>query len=153
VKLHLPSYNKAVHQIDEVLDPAELDLNPDEFQNPVKLHVVLDRHDPYLDCKFQVSADIRTLCDRCLEAYDSTVVAAAPMLYVLGPKPEGGDVDDTDLQYIPASTTDLDISADIRDLLILQSSGKHLCKEDCRGICPNCGANLNIENCTCSQQF
>jgi uncharacterized protein len=79
------------------------------------------------------------------------IKAETPMLYVLGKAGGGDDVDDADVLYIPPSTVDLDISADLRDLLILTVSGQHVCKEDCLGLCPTCGVNLNLETCKCKQ--
>jgi uncharacterized protein len=150
VKIHLPAYNKAVHQIEESLETAELLLDPELFLNPIRAHVTLDRHDPYLECKFQITATIHPVCDRCLESFESEVTAETPMLYVLGKEPSGGEIDDTDVMYVPVSTTDLDISKDIRDLLILSVSGRHICFDDCKGICPGCGSNLNLEPCKCN---
>ena len=49
--------------------------------------------------------------------------------------------------YIEGYT--LDVDALIRDELFLHLPMKVLCKEDCRGICPRCGANLNHGTCSC----
>jgi len=71
------------------------------------------------------------------------------MLYVMGRKSDAEDVDDPEITYIPVGTTDLDISNDLRDFLILAIPEKRLCREDCRGLCPHCGADLNLKECTC----
>ena len=43
----------------------------------------------------------------------------------------------------------MDLEAIIREQIILMVPLKPLCREDCRGLCPNCGANLNLESCDC----
>lgn len=44
---------------------------------------------------------------------------------------------------------EVDITEDIREELLLQIPTKILCREDCKGICQGCGADLNKEKCTC----
>jgi uncharacterized protein len=45
------------------------------------------------------------------------------------------------------NTTDVDLTEVLRDLIMLALPGKHLCREDCRGLCPVCGADLNVQDC------
>ena len=49
------------------------------------------------------------------------------------------------------STEFIELGEDIRQELILNAPPRMLCKEDCKGICPGCGANLNLEKCKCKQ--
>lgn len=46
----------------------------------------------------------------------------------------------------------LDLDGLITDVFLLSLDTKNLCKEDCRGLCPGCGADLNSEPCRCSKQ-
>ncbi len=43
----------------------------------------------------------------------------------------------------------LDLSGWARDLVVLSLPPKILCRQDCAGLCPTCGTNLNLESCTC----
>jgi len=45
----------------------------------------------------------------------------------------------------------LDIDEDIREQILLNYPMKVLCKDDCLGICPDCGINLNTGNCQCQK--
>ena len=49
----------------------------------------------------------------------------------------------------PASGETVDLEAIIREQIILMVPLKPLCQEDCRGLCPICGANFNRETCSC----
>ncbi|RKX30915.1 MAG: DUF177 domain-containing protein, partial [Verrucomicrobia bacterium] len=40
----------------------------------------------------------------------------------------------------------------LREALVLRIPIYPLCREDCRGLCPRCGANLNREQCTCAPE-
>lgn len=55
---------------------------------------------------------------------------------------------------INSKTEFVDISEDIRqELMLAISSGIILCKPECKGICPNCGVNLNEQQCQCPQDL
>jgi uncharacterized protein len=149
VKIHLPSYPLGVHKIDESLLPQDLKLDSEEFFTSIQAHLTLDRHDPYLQFTFELETKVHQQCDRCLTDFEHPLFVRSPMLYVLGHPPAGDDVDDPEISYIPVTTVELDISNDLRDFIILALPEKHLCSEDCQGLCSNCGADLNLGPCAC----
>lgn len=53
-------------------------------------------------------------------------------------------------ENVPAR--EVDITADIREELLLAMPSRFLCSEDCKGLCPGCGANLNEAKCTCGKK-
>jgi len=79
---------------------------------------------------------IRAQCSRCAE-YFSLVVREPAFLRAYP---------------VSASTEEVDVTPDLREALVLRIPIYPLCREDCRGLCPYCGANLNREECTCSPQ-
>jgi uncharacterized protein len=151
VKIHLPTYSPGIHRIVESLPPETLDLQPEHFASAVDVTVVLDRHDPYLQTEFDLTTVITLECDRCLEPFKQTLNVRTPMLYVLGRTSSVVDADDPGITYLPAGTMDLDVTTDIRDFLILAVPDKRLCREDCKGLCPECGVDLNTQSCTCGR--
>lgn len=46
----------------------------------------------------------------------------------------------------------IDISNDVREYAMLAIPMKNLCKEDCKGLCPRCGKDLNTEQCSCETE-
>ena len=40
----------------------------------------------------------------------------------------------------------------MRQLLVLNAPQRSLCRPDCRGICPQCGTNLNTGSCDCDKE-
>ena len=150
MKLHLPSYSAGIHEIKEEIAPEDLELNPDEFTHVIQSIVRLDRHDPYFDLKVKLETTAAAECDRCLAPCDVNISVENPLLFVIGHAPAGDIVDDDTFLYIKPGTTDLDLSQDLRDFLILAYSGRHLCHEECLGLCVNCGTNLNNSLCNCN---
>jgi len=151
VKIHLPTYPIGIHEITEDLNPADLDLSPAEFSHTVHVSIRLDRHDPYFDFRIKLSTVAAAECDRCLNETSVEIRTENPLLYVVGHAPEGDLVDDDDFSYIKPGTIELDLTQDLRDFLILAYSGRHLCSEECQGLCVNCGADLNTGSCICTQ--
>jgi len=76
---------------------------------------------------------LRCRCDRCLHYYDHLV--------------ENSDVC---LFYEEVTDDFLDLTEDVREDLLLSFPQKFLCVPDCRGLCPECGQNLNVRKCHCS---
>ena len=56
--------------------------------------------------------------------------------------------EDMDVEYYEEETIDLDPI--ILEQIVLQIPMRVVCRETCRGLCPQCGTNLNISSCTCS---
>jgi uncharacterized metal-binding protein YceD (DUF177 family) len=147
VKIHLPTYPRGVHRIAETVAAKDLDLDPEVFFTPLNATLVMDRHDPYLQFEFEIETVTRHECDRCLNLFERPYHVRAPMLYVLGKDPANGEADDSEISYVPVNTVDLDITGDLRDFIILNLPNRSLCSEECRGLCSQCGADLNQQPC------
>jgi len=152
VKIHLPTYPPGVHSIRETIEPRDLNLDLQAFTSNIEALLRLDRHDPYLQFEFNLSTIVRLQCDRCLTDFDYSLQIKAPMLYVIGRTQPADAHDDPEMVSVPANTVDLDISTDLRDNLILSFPSKCLCSEECKGLCPICGADLNLQPCTCASK-
>jgi uncharacterized metal-binding protein YceD (DUF177 family) len=66
---------------------------------------------------------------------------------------EGDDTaryDPSEVQVIPASLPVIDVNDDVRQTVFLAVPLKLLCSESCKGLCPQCGINLNMGTCACT---
>ncbi len=79
-------------------------------------------------------------CRRCLEPAVGVVEDEGCELCV-----EGGDVETT----YPLHGDLLDLAPVVRDACILDLPLAPLCRADCAGLCPECGVNRNLEQCSC----
>ncbi|MBQ9501010.1 MAG: DUF177 domain-containing protein [Lentisphaeria bacterium] len=73
-------------------------------------------------------------CGRCLAPVEREIAAENIELFIA----------------LPQTAEEIDISEDIRSEVLLELPMILLCKEDCRGLCPRCGADLNRCKCGCS---
>ena len=88
-------------------------------------------------------------CRRCLDPVEVPVEQELTLLFV--PPGEGGE-EDGDVRLLPDGGVDLDLGEPIREEMILSVWPFALCRPDCQGLCPRCGANLNEETCQCSSE-
>ena len=118
---------------------------PMQEKGPVILQIT-NTGDKKLLIEAETSLVLTMPCDRCLE--DVTVPFSLSVSRMADLDGEEKETEESEEQpYIEGYT--LDVDALIRDELFLHLPMKVLCKEDCRGICPRCGANLNHGTCSC----
>lgn len=91
---------------------------------------------------------LRQQCRRCLEPVSSRLSVEVTMVFV--PSDSPGAEDDGDVRLFKGNAAELDLSASVREELILAIDPYVVCHPDCRGLCPRCGANQNTETCSCA---
>jgi uncharacterized protein len=84
-------------------------------------------------------------CDRCLQKFNQTQKIELKEEFVAGRNPS----DETVYNF---SGDLLDLTNCVSDQIMLALPMKLLCSPTCRGFCPTCGANLNLEVCQCPTQ-
>ncbi|MBI5178330.1 MAG: DUF177 domain-containing protein [Nitrospinae bacterium] len=102
------------------------------------------------------SGTVRLQCARCLAEFDSELnaVIEAPFFpkgsaeEMAGEEAEEEEMDEGDVNIYEGKH--LDLYPVIRDQLYLALPIKPLCREDCKGLCPKCGADRNVTTCGCT---
>ena len=131
-----------------LVPPAPLGLSYEEveFPNPLSCAVRLFRQG---DDNVYVTADIETAivveCGRCIAPFEVDIATIVELLFSIGS--ESSEESEADERYYDGET--LDISEDVRQALVLEIPAWPLCSETCKGLCPQCGAELNISACSC----
>lgn len=92
---------------------------------------------------------IESPCARCLVPAQTELSAPVEEAFV---RDTGMDVGVQDDQYTYTGHV-LELSEAVRCALLLEMPWRILCKEDCRGLCAQCGANLNISACSCQKDL
>lgn len=107
---------------------------------PVSFDGVVEAFIGGLTVKGLVRAPFEGRCRRCL----------GPALGHLAAVVDEVCTDDPDLEFEYVTGTDfLDLEPIVHDACILELPLAPLCRDDCRGLCPECGVNRNQETCTC----
>jgi uncharacterized protein len=88
-------------------------------------------------------------CRRCLRPLRGELHCEVRELYrERDPHEPGGT--EADEETYPLNGDQLDLRPLVRDALLLELPLAPLCRPDCRGLCPTCGADLNEESCDCA---
>lgn len=99
-----------------------------------------------------LTTKIEVGCARCLEPVVRDVARSFDLLY----RPQGIDAGHEELSVTDAEAEigyyrgdGLELEDVLREQVILAVPLKTVCREDCKGLCPSCGSNLNVESCDC----
>lgn len=88
-------------------------------------------------------------CRRCLEAVLQKVDLEVDWLYDPGLDAVG---EEEGVYPLDREKGSLDLSPQVREELLLAAAPYPLCDSDCAGLCPQCGTNLNEEECDCTRE-
>ena len=100
----------------------------------------------------KVQGDFELLCARCLTGVPTPLEASFDLIF----RPAGVDAeageraiteDETEIGYYEKSG--LPLEDVVREQVLLTLPGRTLCREDCKGLCPHCGADRNAMECAC----
>lgn len=93
-------------------------------------------------------ARLTTECDRCLDPAHYDISSEIQGLYLFSQPDDLGDDEEEYLLVTP--DLEIDLAPALEAALTIETPFIALCDDDCKGLCPGCGANLNREACTCS---
>ncbi|MCC6933843.1 MAG: DUF177 domain-containing protein [Deltaproteobacteria bacterium] len=152
------SFNVEINSLNDRLSLAR-EVAPDNqrlspsfvFAEPptVTVHVELEGITVFV--KGETSGNYKTQCARCgEEVTKNTKTEINMVLKPLSEERKGEQVEDINFGYYDGQMVDCgEIS---EEFLILSLPFIELCQEDCKGLCSECGGNLNTEKCLCSQK-
>lgn len=144
--IKISNLSDGVHNFDfeEKINTIELG---EPFYNSFKSNVKLDKlHDQII---IDVSSEFKVKfeCDRCGKVFRTKLKSDYQMVYLMNEPP--AETDSLNVSYLSRDAVKIDISSDVREYALLSIPMKKLCKEKCKGLCPNCGKDLNKEQCSC----
>ena len=123
---------------------------------PVALSVVVRKDRMQFRLVGQVQTAIELTCSRCLEGFQMPVDEAFDVLFL--PHTPAGTaeermIEDDDLSTAFYEDNVIDLGQLMQEQCYLAVPMKPLCQEGCRGICPDCGTNLNTASCVCQRTW
>jgi len=141
---------------DLVEKPGYFKVDPEEGVLKKDVHVEgsLSKVGREVILKGSVSTEMEMICSRCLEPLQYKVRSKISSRYVPGQETDSLDLDvelhtsDIEVEYCPDDR--IDLTQAVYDQMMLSLPLTRLCREDCKGICSQCGINRNKKNCQCS---
>lgn len=149
---------------DEKLTPGAIDLGADLRQSGQlsaigRAQLVEEHHGKRKKIKDirlsgELSTSLEVSCARCLEPVIQKVQRSFDLLY----RPLGADAGREELSVTGAEAEisyyqgeGLLLEDALREQVLLAVPLKAICRQDCKGLCPHCGRNLNLEQCSCAE--
>lgn len=115
-------------------------------EDPVELALHLDAVVEGILVRGTLGFTVELPCSRCLEPQHVERVATVAELFQDPTKREDGDEDDPGYELLDDRTA-IDLTTMARDALLVDLPLQVLCREDCQGLCPTCGADRNATDC------
>ena len=119
---------------EEKLDASKLSLETEHVRYPAAIIVTarIERDKDIITANCKIESRTQQICSRCLLEFDSPIEKKISFIY----KVKGEHT--------------IELDDNIRDAIILDYPMKILCRPDCKGLCFNCGKNLNEGPCGCN---
>ena len=122
------------------VEAASLDVAHEQLAGDIHVALRLTALNDGIDVDGTVSVDWATVCRRCLTDVSGTAVGTVDELYQVEPlDPDAYVIDDGQL----------DLASLIRETALLELDTERLCRDDCAGLCPVCGVDRNVTECSC----
>jgi len=98
----------------------------------------------------ELEARLAQECRRCLEPVEGRLAQEVTMVFLSSDTP--GAEEDGDARVFDSGASELDLSEPVREEVVLAIDPYVVCDPDCKGLCPQCGVNWNIEECGCASE-
>jgi uncharacterized protein len=95
----------------------------------------------------ELSGQVRLPCRRCLTEVTAELDEEVAWVFRAGLSQV--EAEDSETYTLPERSDELELADAIREQVILAVPQYAICRDDCRGLCPRCGANFNEEQCDC----
>ena len=153
--LNLNQIRTGHERYDKVYEPEAFAGDPDTFQvvQPVSLAFDIFKDKAHFRLVGRIATTLELPCGRCLEPFTLPVDAAFDLRYQPHAANTGEgerEIEEDDLSTAFYENETIDLGQLMREQFYLALPMKPLCREDCRGLCPQCGTNLNTATCDCS---
>jgi uncharacterized protein len=113
-----------------------------KVSNPISVEGVISLVGSILHFDANIKCDLILQCSRCVESFPHTVDIEVHEEF-------SNNKEDEDDNIIFIDSDSIDITTVIENNILMALPIKLLCNESCKGLCQNCGANLNISTCNC----
>ena len=150
LKIRVSGLSAGTHDYSFRVPSSDLQLDAN-FDSPVEVTVRLEKLGSQIIIRSEIATSASFSCDRCLAGFRQAIGAKYAIVYVED-ESEAGRFPPEDIRIMRPAATVIDLSDDVREMVLLSVPLKLLCAEECRGLCSSCGAELNDGDCGCVKE-
>lgn len=147
--IKITNLSNGVHCFDFDKSVEDLELE-DLFVGTVTTYIKLDKSAHQIVLDAESKAKYKFVCDRCNADNEALLETKFQLVYIFSSHKV--DSEDTNVKYLTPDVDKIDISDDLKEYLEITLPMKNLCSEECKGLCPSCGTNLNKKKCKCKKE-
>jgi uncharacterized protein len=130
----------AVRPVEVVVEAGPIDADHERLAGDIHVDLRLEAMNDGIEVTGTVTAPWSTVCRRCLADVSGEAVGVIDELYQIHPlDPDAYVIEDGQLDLVPL----------VRETVLLELDLERLCRDDCAGLCPNCGVDRNVTSCSC----
>ncbi|MBN2380523.1 DUF177 domain-containing protein [candidate division WOR-3 bacterium] len=134
--------------IEMEVESGKAGLESYKFTRPIGIKLDFDRVGDRIDLSIDLTAGLELNCSRCGAELKVEFTTSSRVTFLPGTgEADEQEVTATDLEFY---TDEIDLRGIVRDIFLLSLPIAPLCRPDCKGLCPKCGADLNKGNCGCT---
>ncbi|MBL7033885.1 MAG: DUF177 domain-containing protein [Candidatus Delongbacteria bacterium] len=126
-------------------DWQSLELPPVEFPAAITIRSLADLEGRLLTVRHHLLTTAQLTCDRCLRQFSQSIDLDERFIFAIDPRSEYDD----DVIVVQSEEQLLPLNQNLREMLLLTLPLQKLCRDDCQGLCPLCGSDLNQAKCDC----
>ena len=158
MQLDLTRYRQPLTHVHKTFQPGEVGDEGETYRvvEPVELDVDLHKDKD----RFRIAGTVRTVlelpCSRCLEPFRLPVDAEVELRYLPASElssDEEQEIAEEDVDVSYYRDDQIDLNELLREQFYLALPMKPLCRDDCKGLCPQCGVNRNTSSCECAPDW
>ncbi|MBR1867109.1 MAG: DUF177 domain-containing protein [Clostridia bacterium] len=142
-KLKFSGKDEQTFHFEEEFDDELITLPDAKFSSPVSVTGTLTLGGNEVYAEGEIEYSVEGVCSRCAESAVFQKVITFDEVY--------SDSDDADPETYPFAKGLVDLSEMVKEKIVLSMPFAFFCKDDCKGLCPVCGANLNFTKCKCKE--
>ncbi|CAM3945384.1 DUF177 domain-containing protein [Paenibacillus alkaliterrae] len=139
--------------VNEQLDVSDLYKGRQDVYRigPLQVSLAVTGHEGFIEADGELAIDLELACSRCLEPVQERIVIPFSEMF----KPAASDVKSDEYteeeisDFVEVNAERLDLKPYVEEALELSIPYAPLCGDDCKGLCPTCGQNLNEHKCSC----
>ena len=125
-----------------------------KFSEPLIFKLRFQRSGQFVEVDGSLKAVVELQCGRCLQGFKHPLDESFSLTFVPQPEDDESGEEDVELEtnelgLIPYRDEILKLQEPLQEQLLMAVPISPICKASCRGLCPSCGVNLNIEKCDC----
>lgn len=126
------------------------------FKGPVRGDLTGSRVGTFFYVKGRLNLQVRLTCSRCLKPFDSRLDSKFELTYTREPAPvdEAPEKQEVEISAEDAGMVwfegdEIDFAGALQEQIVMSLPFRPLCRKACKGLCPQCGADLNAGDCGC----